>query len=324
MGRILMTTAILLAHAASAAAADGTFEINQACAVQTGCFAGDSAGFPVTITSSGSYRLTSNLSVGSSNTSAVVVSPSGVTLELGGFEIAGPGTCSGSGTFLTCSSTGTAPGVALSALGGRSRVSNGTIRGFGGVGVDVGSGTAERLRVTENAGGGIFSTFSSPTVIDSVVDRNRGDGVRVLLGIVRGCTVASNFGIGISGNGSLYESNLVRGNGSTGISADGRAIVRNNVVSGNGADGIVVTSGSLVIDNASTLNGQAGIAALSTASVQRNVVHGNTGVGIYMFPDAGGFVGAYRENVVSSNTAGTVSSGINLGNNSCNGTTTCP
>jgi hypothetical protein len=49
----------------AAYAAEGIAEINQTCAVQTGCFAGDSPGFPVTIDGSagGSYRLTSDLSV---------------------------------------------------------------------------------------------------------------------------------------------------------------------------------------------------------------------------------------------------------------------
>jgi hypothetical protein len=42
-------------------ASDGQLEINQACAVNTGCFPGDDPGFPVTITQPGSYRLTGNL-----------------------------------------------------------------------------------------------------------------------------------------------------------------------------------------------------------------------------------------------------------------------
>ena len=55
-------TLLLLAFAGPALAVDGVVEINQTCAVNTGCFAGDTPGFPVTITVAGSYRLTSNLS----------------------------------------------------------------------------------------------------------------------------------------------------------------------------------------------------------------------------------------------------------------------
>ncbi len=44
----------LLAISGPAHAVDGVLEINQACAVNAGCFAGDTAGFPVTITGAGS------------------------------------------------------------------------------------------------------------------------------------------------------------------------------------------------------------------------------------------------------------------------------
>jgi len=54
------------------AAVDGVIEINQARALAGG--PGDEPGFPVTIYASGSYRLTSNLSVGS-DTDAILVRP---------------------------------------------------------------------------------------------------------------------------------------------------------------------------------------------------------------------------------------------------------
>ena len=53
----------LLAAAYAASASEGALEINQTCALQTGCFAGDGAGFPVTIDGSAgsSYLLTGDL-----------------------------------------------------------------------------------------------------------------------------------------------------------------------------------------------------------------------------------------------------------------------
>ncbi len=57
---LLFSLTLILALATSAFATDGVLEINQTCAVQTGCFAGDTAGFPVEIDVAGSYRLTSN------------------------------------------------------------------------------------------------------------------------------------------------------------------------------------------------------------------------------------------------------------------------
>ncbi len=49
---------LLLTLATSAYASDGVLEINQACAVNTGCFPGDDPGFPVTVVQPGSYSLT--------------------------------------------------------------------------------------------------------------------------------------------------------------------------------------------------------------------------------------------------------------------------
>jgi len=49
---------------------------------------GDAAGFPVTISEVGSYRLTGNLSIGS--TDAIEITADNVTLDLNGFLIIGP------------------------------------------------------------------------------------------------------------------------------------------------------------------------------------------------------------------------------------------
>ena len=46
---LFTTAAAWLALAPMAYAVDGVLEINQTCAVNTGCFAGDAAAFPVTI-----------------------------------------------------------------------------------------------------------------------------------------------------------------------------------------------------------------------------------------------------------------------------------
>jgi len=50
-------------------------------------------------------------------------------------------------------------------------------------------------------------------------------------------------------------------------------------------------------------------------------VRGNTGYGLKFFGSNNG----YSENVISSNTAGTVDgSAVQFGQNACNGNTTCP
>ena len=78
----------------SAFAVDGVVEINQVCAVNTGCFSGDAAGFPVTIESSGSYILTSSLET-SLTSNAIEVTATDVDIDLNGFKLLGPATCTG-------------------------------------------------------------------------------------------------------------------------------------------------------------------------------------------------------------------------------------
>lgn len=88
---------LLLALARPALAVDGVLEINQVCAVNTGCFPGDAPKYPVTISSSGSYRLTSNLFGIGANTDGIVVEKSYVTIDFNGFAIQGVGIGSGTG-----------------------------------------------------------------------------------------------------------------------------------------------------------------------------------------------------------------------------------
>ena len=66
--RSMLILLLFLTLTAPALASDGVIEINQTCAVQTGCIdnsggIGDTPGFPVTIEIPGSYVLTSNLVV---------------------------------------------------------------------------------------------------------------------------------------------------------------------------------------------------------------------------------------------------------------------
>ncbi len=82
---------LLLALAGPAFATDGVAEINHTCAAQTGCFSGDTAGYPVTIdgTAGRSYRLTGDLVIQSVNSDGILVSTPDVTIDLGGFTIIG-------------------------------------------------------------------------------------------------------------------------------------------------------------------------------------------------------------------------------------------
>jgi len=332
-----LAAAIVLAAAPSAHASGGVLELNQACAA-TGCFPGDSAGFPITITSPGSYRLTGNLSV-ATTVSAIVINGARVRLDLGGFEVAGPGSCTGSGASISCAGGGTADGIAAFFEG--ARVSNGSVRGFGGAGVALNQGQAESLHVEQN---GQFG-FAGKNAFDVVAVRNGASGISVAEGVARSCVATQNRDFGIQGFASRIVDSVASSNGRAGITVNAGSVVsdnasrlntlqgifasggvvRNNAVANNGADGIVGNDGALIVGNTSANNSAAGIAALNAGSVLDNVVRGNSGVGIYLFPELGGPAAAYRGNVVIPGpVSSTVLNGVNMGGNSCNGATTCP
>ncbi len=115
--RLYMLSLLTLILATPAFATDGVLEINQTCAVQTGCFAGDTAGLPVTITTAGSYRLTSDLVVPSGQAILCPFStcPDDVSIDLNGFTIDGTGSISN--------------GIQLTE-GDNWEIRNGTIKGF--------------------------------------------------------------------------------------------------------------------------------------------------------------------------------------------------
>jgi len=112
---------------------DGTIEINQAMVLANG-------GFPYTISASGSYRLTGNLTV-PAGTNRINVTPSNVTIDLNGFSITGPGDSSASGIGINASAAADA------------RVENGMVTGFL-LGVGVGNfGIVRKAQADANRAG---------------------------------------------------------------------------------------------------------------------------------------------------------------------------
>lgn len=343
-----LATAILLAAAPDpSTASDGVPEINQTCAVQTGCFSGDTAGFPVTIdgAAGSSYRLTSNLVVPNENTDGISISVDHISIDLAGFEIRGPVVCSGSPIVCT-PGTGSGNGVEwrfTNQISGHS-VRNGSIRGMGGSGIRLGSEVEiANLRVISNRLDGI-SVGSSSNVTGNIVIENGRDGVVTFLSsTISGNTVHSNgargivstFGAVISGNtvnqnggdgiaSSSYSTITgcsAYGNGGNGIFTGIASIVSESTTAQNGGDGIVTLSGSTVSGNSAYDNDGDGIQTGGADLVRSNSVRGNAGFGLRL-----GIQSGYRENVVNSNTAGTVTGTdvVNLGNNTCDGSLVCP
>lgn len=224
----------------SALASDGALEINQAC-VATGCFPGDTGGYPVTITAPGSYRLTSNLSTDSNAVSVIRFDVEDVHLDLGGFVISGPVTCTGTPVVCTGASVGL-QGFGVQATPGYGSVRNGTVRGLSHAGIGAGDGMrVERVHALENGTYGIAGNWGSDgwIVSECIVRSNGGAGIWLFSGtgqgtLVRNNTVFGNGGVGIANNGLLIG-NVVRNNTDYGTSANAK--ISQNVFTGNKAGG---------------------------------------------------------------------------------------
>lgn len=165
----------LCSTASAVSASDGVIEINADCATVSGCVAGDTSGYPVTISDPGSYRLTGNLTTADLNQTLIDVNADHVTIDLNGFTLSGPVTCSG--TLPTCSDSA-ANGRGIDAnFHDYIYVHNGSIKGMGGEGIVAGaSARLERMTVAENSRDGVF--VGSGAVIHRVsVRANRFDGI---------------------------------------------------------------------------------------------------------------------------------------------------
>jgi len=188
-----------LALATPALAVDGVLEINDTCALNGGCFPGDLMGYPVTITSPGSFRLTGNLTVTDPLTDAIKVSSDGVSVDLNGFVITGPGSGFPRGVDSTNDNV---------------KVSNGTIQSMYNAVQLIGEGAhVEGMSLVDNLNTGLFV----------------GNGA-----LVTGNTISGNGHSGVmAGTSCVLTRNAVRNNGLYGISAASGSVVVENTLSGN-------------------------------------------------------------------------------------------
>lgn len=188
-------------------------------------------GFPVTLSTPGSYILTSNLSVGSlSATGILVTSPSSVSLDLNGFTIRGAcpavgGCAAGAGTSIGIDARGS--------TGMHAR--NGRVRNFASDGVSAGSDARIGEIAVEGNGGAGIAVGSESEVADCLAYDNAGSGIAVPQLIVRDCTVSANFDGIVAGAVSLVEGITVVDNDRVGIAVNGvGTTVRANVEPGLG------------------------------------------------------------------------------------------
>lgn len=218
----------------SAGSLSAQVSINQAKADSGGVTSGDNAGFPVTISSRGSYKLTSNLRVRTPGVDAIEITKDNVTLDLNGFAIIGPG----GGGF----------GAGVNTLRTQVTVVNGSVLGMAyGLFVNGTLCRIENVSVAQNSLAGIAVGEGC------VVSRNRsqGNGSGFLMfspALLTGNTAIWNIGAGIA-EGSIYNgggsivNNVIDGNGGVGLSLNTATGYSQNVLSNNNSGGAQVTGG---------------------------------------------------------------------------------
>jgi hypothetical protein len=221
--------------------------INQASATAGNVTPGDAVGFPITISQSGSYKLTGNLLV-PANTAGIEITAPNVTLDMNGFSLVSENTCTQNVTtrLVTCTGVNLARHGIATGLG--SVIRNGNIQGFAGAGVALlgGRELLENLSVTENMHTGISvggsATSKHVRVVDCVVELNGGHGMWLVGGVVSGSRVVSNYGRGIEGNGDTLVSHSVvqrnYGIGISGVTASNTISTQNQPNRGAGVVGL--------------------------------------------------------------------------------------
>jgi len=294
MRRCVVPALLLWLLAAGAASAGDRIEINHARALAGGISPSDTLGYPVTL-SGGSYVLTSNLSVTDEAVDGIVVSGP-VSLDLNGFTIAGPVTCTGSGAGLDCGSGSGGVGIdADNGAYGGVIVRNGTVRGFASQGIVLDEGCRiEDVTVVENRSAGVV-VRPNCVVVGVIAARNGTQGL-----------------LATTGEGVVIRDSLVRGNKSYGILANSLATsVEACTAQGNGNAGIEIGPASIANYNASAQNSGAGIStagtAVGTTLIKGNALYGNSGAGLQMV--------SFTGYVLNSSSTGYAGSGVALGSN---------
>ncbi len=222
--------------------ASGVIEINQHKAKRGRVTRSDRKGFPVTLDKSGSYKLTSNLTLGDTFVDAIEITAANVTLDMNGFSIIGPEM---------------GAGIGISAVDQSNvNIKNGSVAGMGshGIALDVASSVVN-VTAVDNGGDGI-QVLGGSQVKDSTANRNGDNGINAGFG----CQVAESTANRNDGRGIIVET---------------RSRVSNNTANFNGLAGIVTGTSSVVIGNAASENGRFGLRLGDNSGYQQNVMSGN-------------------------------------------------
>ncbi len=184
----------------------------------------------------GSYYLLDDLA-GVNAKHAIEIASSGVTLDLGGFDLVGI--------------AGSLDGVSVTATTPRHIVvRNGSVREWGGDGIDLGTAEycrVERIIATGNSGTGIARGASS------LIDQ---------------CTASQNITGFLLGVGSTITRCIASANTSHGISASTSATILDTTATSNALNGISAGAGATIAGCTATLNADHGIACGSAGTIR--------------------------------------------------------
>jgi len=292
----------------------GVVEINQWKALKGRVTPSDRRGFPVTIDTPGSYRLTSNLTLTLRRVDAIEITAVNVTLDLNGFSIIGPGTGRGVGIRAI-----TGPPAGESNV----NVINGSVVNMGGDGLQIGvAAQVNYVNALRNGGNGIV-TFGGSNITNSIANRNSGSGI--VTG--DGCTVTvskanNNGGNGIdTGSRCTITNNTANSNGGGGIYASDDSVISGNSASYNSyGDGIYAEARSTMNGNAANYNGRHGIRVGPRSSAIGNVANINGSDGLHFIGRGSG----YSNNILNGNYGSNVwGNATKMGKNICGGSL-CP
>lgn len=243
---VLWAVLFVVAMSFSAYAADGQIKIGQTA----------STTFPIVIDQPGSYVLTSNLVVSTTNVIGILIAVDNVTLDLNGHALIGPGIGSG--------------GIDARGIDARFRknitIKNGTVGGF------QSDGIALQVNSTNN-------------IVKDIKAYNNGlAGIVVTNAIVTNCTANSNSW-GIASKSSTVTNCTTNGNDIRGIDA-ANSNITNCTANDNGAYGIRTVE-STIINCTANSNGSDGIHAFwhefgwSSTIISNCTANLNIGHGIY-------------------------------------------
>lgn len=238
----------------TAFAVDGVVLINQASALAGNVTPGDTAGFPVTISQPGSYKLSSNLTVTDPNTEVIFINSDNVTIDMNGFTIQGPSVCNGGNGTATSSCTvsnTTSVGIDAGEHTGI-KVVNGNIRGMGFAGIiSIGDIYVEGINASFNATG----MQATGVVIHNIANYNlfvgfNGGGV-LKENVANGNQIGFLAGLGLEGVVVNNTANFNSGYGFFGQT--GSTVVSGNSAKGNGTTNILVACPGSITGNSGSI-----------------------------------------------------------------------